>query len=86
MAEVTDKWSADGKKNLFGQQVKVVEMQSEAGAAGTVHLSLIHIWFAGSMLRLTKALFCLFNISLLQKKDIKQFGKERQSVNFFVCP
>ena len=40
MAEVTDKWSADGKKNLFGQQVKVVEMQSEAGAAGTVHGSL----------------------------------------------
>ena len=40
MAEVTDKWSAEGKKNLFGQQVKVVEMQSEAGAAGTVHGSL----------------------------------------------
>ncbi|MBR6607660.1 MAG: hypothetical protein IKK98_03225, partial [Oscillospiraceae bacterium] len=40
MAEVTDKWSADGKVNLFGQKVKVVEMQSEAGAAGTVHGSL----------------------------------------------
>ncbi len=40
MAEVTDKWSADGKKNIFGQEVKVVEMQSEAGAAGTVHGSL----------------------------------------------
>ncbi len=40
MAEVTDKWAADGKTNLFGQQVKVVEMQSEAGAAGTVHGSL----------------------------------------------
>ncbi|MDF2485278.1 MAG: nifJ2, partial [Herbinix sp.] len=37
MAEVTDKWSADGRKNIFGQEVKVVEMQSEAGAAGTVH-------------------------------------------------
>ena len=40
MAEVTDKWSADGRVNVFGQQVKVTEMQSEAGAAGTVHGSL----------------------------------------------
>ncbi len=40
MAEVTDKWSADGRKNIFGQGVRVVEMQSEAGAAGTVHGSL----------------------------------------------
>lgn len=40
MAEVTDKWSADGRKNIFGQTVKVIEMQSEAGAAGTVHGSL----------------------------------------------
>lgn len=34
MAEVSDKWSADGRKNVFGQKVKIVEMQSEAGAAG----------------------------------------------------
>ncbi len=40
MAEVTDAWSAKGQTNLFGQQVKVAEMQSEAGAAGTVHGSL----------------------------------------------
>ena len=40
MAEVTDVWSAQGRKNIFGQEVKVVEMQSEAGAAGTVHGSL----------------------------------------------
>ncbi len=40
MAEYTDKWSADGRKNIFGQQVRVVEMQSEGGAAGTVHGSL----------------------------------------------
>ena len=40
MAEKTDDWAANGKKNLFGQTVKVVEMQSEAGAAGTVHGSL----------------------------------------------
>ena len=40
MAEVTDKWSAGGKKNIFGSEVNVAEMQSEAGAAGTVHGSL----------------------------------------------
>jgi pyruvate-ferredoxin/flavodoxin oxidoreductase len=40
MAEHTDEWAANGKKNLFGQEVKVVEMQSEAGAAGAVHGSL----------------------------------------------
>ena len=40
MAELTDAWSASGMKNIFGQQVKVVEMQSEAGAAGAVHGSL----------------------------------------------
>ena len=40
MAELTDSWSANGQKNVFGQEVKVVEMQSEAGAAGAVHGSL----------------------------------------------
>ncbi len=40
MAEVTDQWSAKGQKNIYGQSVKVVEMQSEAGASGTVHGSL----------------------------------------------
>ena len=40
MAEVADQWSASGRKNIFGQRVKVVEMQSEGGAAGTVHGSL----------------------------------------------
>lgn len=40
MAEHVDEWSAQGQKNIFGQTVKVVEMQSEAGAAGAVHGSL----------------------------------------------
>ncbi len=40
MAELADKWAAGGQKNIFNQPVKVVEMQSEAGAAGTVHGSL----------------------------------------------
>ena len=40
MAELTDSWSAGGLKNIMGENVKVMEMQSEAGAAGTVHGSL----------------------------------------------
>ena len=40
MAELTDAWSATGLKNIMGEKVKVMEMQSEAGAAGTVHGSL----------------------------------------------
>ncbi len=40
MAELTDAWSANGLKNIMGENVKVTEMQSEAGAAGTVHGSL----------------------------------------------
>ena len=40
IAEYTDEWAAYGKKNLFGVPVKIVEMQSEGGAAGTVHGSL----------------------------------------------
>ena len=40
MADYVDQWSAQGKKNIFGTTVKVAEMQSEAGASGTVHGSL----------------------------------------------
>ncbi|MCI8869819.1 MAG: pyruvate:ferredoxin (flavodoxin) oxidoreductase [Lawsonibacter sp.] len=40
MADYVDQWAAQGQKNIFGTTVKVVEMQSEAGAAGTVHGSL----------------------------------------------
>ena len=41
MAEVADEWAAVGRTNLFGQKVKIAEMQSEAGAAGAVHGSLV---------------------------------------------
>ena len=37
MAEVIDTWSTEGRKNIFGSTVKVVEMQSEGGAAGALH-------------------------------------------------
>ena len=40
MADSVDQWAAAGQKNIFGTTVKVIEMQSEAGAAGTVHGSL----------------------------------------------
>ena len=45
MAEHVDAWSAQGRKNIFGETVKVSEMQSEGGAAGTVHGS----WAAGAL-------------------------------------
>ncbi|MCH5135605.1 pyruvate synthase, partial [Clostridiaceae bacterium UIB06] len=40
MAEHVDEWVAQGRKNIFGQTVKVMEMESEGGAAGAVHGSL----------------------------------------------
>ncbi len=40
MAEYVDEWSANGRKNIFGEEVQLVEMQSEAGAAGALHGSL----------------------------------------------
>ncbi|MCL2610500.1 MAG: pyruvate:ferredoxin (flavodoxin) oxidoreductase [Defluviitaleaceae bacterium] len=40
LAEMTDAWAAEGNQNMFGQTVNVIEMQSEAGAAGTMHGSL----------------------------------------------
>ena len=43
MADFVDQWSANGLKNIFGTKVKVVEMQSEAGAAGAVHGSLVQV-------------------------------------------
>ena len=41
MAEVADEWSAQGRKNMFGQPLRLAEMESEAGAAGAVHGSLV---------------------------------------------
>ena len=37
MAEAVDKWAANGKKNIFGHEVKLVEMQSECGAVSAMH-------------------------------------------------
>ena len=41
MGEYCDEWAAHGKQNIFGRPVRAVEMQSEAGAAGAVHGSLV---------------------------------------------
>ena len=43
MADNVDQWAAQGRKNIFGTTVNVIEMQSEAGAAGTVHGSDHHL-------------------------------------------
>ena len=51
MADYVDQWAAAGRKNIFGTTVKVMEMQSEAGAAGTVHGSLA----AGALILTKKA-------------------------------
>jgi len=40
MGELADEWAAQGRKNIFGQTVEVIEMQSEGGASGAVHGSL----------------------------------------------
>ena len=37
MAESMDEWESQGRKNIFGEQVKIIEMESEGGAAGAVH-------------------------------------------------
>ena len=42
MGEFCDEWAAQGQKNIFGQPVRVAELQSEAGAAGAVHGSLVN--------------------------------------------
>ena len=49
MAELTDSWSATGLKNIFGDNVRVMEMQSEAGAAGTVHGRLPAVALTGNL-------------------------------------
>ncbi|EST12895.1 Pyruvate-flavodoxin oxidoreductase [Sporolactobacillus laevolacticus DSM 442] len=48
MAEKVDEWAVEGRKNIFGSPVKVVELQSEAGASGTVHGSLKTGTFTGT--------------------------------------
>ena len=50
MAEATDEWATQGRTNIFGQTVQVTEMQSEAGAAGTVHGSLACLLYTSKQL------------------------------------
>ena len=62
MADNVDQWAAQGRKNIFGTTVNVIEMQSEAGAAGTVHGSLA----AGA---LTTTYTCLLYTSDVYKRQ-----------------
>ncbi len=64
MAEYVDSWAAEGRKNIFGQTVRVVEMQSEAGAAGAVHGSLQ----AGALTTTFTAMSCILTHFLLSAK------------------
>ncbi len=64
MAEVADEWAAHGRTNLFGQKVKVAEMQSEAGAAGAVHGSLAAGGPSGALLARWRALSHGFFLTL----------------------
>jgi pyruvate-ferredoxin/flavodoxin oxidoreductase len=78
MAEYTDEWSAMGQKNIFGQPVNVVEMQSEAGAAGAVHGSLS----AGA---LTTTYTASQGLLLMIPNMYKIAGKEQLKV-FYMAP
>ena len=59
MAELVDEWAAHGKKNIFGQPVKVVEMQSEAGAAGAMGRRVLAAAFPQQQLQLAPRLWLL---------------------------
>ena len=61
MAEVVDEWSAQGKKNIFGQSVKLLEMQSEAGPAG---------FSAISYTSLITPLICIYGTTISVKKPV----------------
>ena len=73
MAELSDKWAAEGRKNMFGQTVKVSVMQSEGGAAGAVHGSLT----AGA---LTTTFTASQGLLLMIPNMYKIAGSDRKSV------
>src|SRR5512145_659733 len=68
MAEYVDEWAATGRKNIFGEEVRVIEMQSEAGAAGALHGSLQ----AGS---LTSTFTCSQGLLLMIPNMYKMAGE-----------
>ena len=70
MAEVADEWAANGRTNLFGQQVRIAEMQSEGGAAGAVHGSLS----AGALTTTFTASFAVRTLSVITGRATTAFG------------
>ena len=88
MADNVDQWAAAGRKNIFGQPVKVIEMQSEAGAAGTVHGSLA----AGALTTTYTASQEFFLASLhtsaigTASENVHLFGSFRFAVNSLSHP
>lgn len=79
MAEVTDSWATAGRKNVFGTEVKVVEMQSEAGAAGAVHGSLT----AGALTTTYTASQGLLLIDTQHVQNRRRASSQRYSC---ICP
>ena len=69
MAEVADKWAAEGRKNIFGEPVKIVEMQSEGGAAGAVHGSLS----AGALTTTFTACLLYTSLPIIWVTDIQEW-------------
>jgi pyruvate-ferredoxin/flavodoxin oxidoreductase len=78
MAQYVDLWASNGKKNLFGMPVKIIEMQSEAGAAGTVHGSLqmgvLTTTYTASQGLLLNQAFLSF-ISLMDSEPLMKFNQ-----------
>ena len=78
MAEKVDEWSAKGRKNLFGSTVDVIQMQSEAGAAGTCHGAAIcpspmPLFFLSFHCRRRKFIFFLLFHSIRKRGKITGF-------------
>ena len=86
MAEATDEWATQGRKNIFGQTVQVTEMQSEAGAAGTVHGSLsadaLTTTYPTSKIKL-QMITNLNTISATKHQLVYRYGTRKGNVTFF---
>lgn len=80
MAEAVDEWSAHGRKNIFGQTVDVVEMQSEAGAAGAVHGSLAAGALTSTYTASQGLLLMIPNMYKIAGKDFLEYSTLQQEL------
>ena len=82
MAEATDEWATQGRKNIFGQEVQVTEMQSEAGAAGAVPVSYTHL---GEVEDLRTVIDKDCNLSILTFNDEGGKAAFRHTTSHIIC-